>query len=290
MVKTKAAADDRTSAHIYFAVPLGSSSDEFSGQYLRLEEYIGTDEDSHLPAGVATSGLTGITLSANGVYLVNAGTRLVETFGGSLTEKIMGGDHSVTVVNGDWTLKAKDGSVTIQATDTDTDANITLQSEGSDLYLHAWWGKCTTSDSRDIKESSSNKTTYVQLFEYSSVFGLATTERTAFSFSFNLVGDAYFKLIEVKATATSVKLIGAKYSGYYHSFNIFQFLSFKAAMNYRKTMILYNKMTVFQIYVEMLEKQNAIVKDKIKGGVTENYAAAMRKKMAGCKAFQLIKM
>ena len=289
MVTSSALADEVTSKHIYFAVPLANNADEFSGQYLRLEEYIGTSEDSHLPSGVSTSGLNGISLSANGVYLVDAGMKLEETFGKALTEKIMGGDHSLTVASGDFKLKADDGSITIEAKNTTPEAKITLQSEGSDLYVHAWWGKATTSDSRDIKESSSKKITYIQLFEYSSVIGVSTTERTAFSFSFNAVGDTYFKAIEIKATATALKVIFAKYSGYYVSFNLFQKLAFKLAANYRKTMVLYNKMTVQQIYVEMLKKQNDIVKKEIKGGVTENYAAAMRKQMLGCNVFTRVK-
>jgi len=290
MATDRASADEVTSKHIYFAVPLAGIADEFSGQYLRLEEYVSADEDSHLPTGVSTSGLTGITLSANGVYLVDAGRNLEETFGNALTEKILGGDHTLTVDKGDWKLKADDGSITIEAKDTSANANITLQSEGSDLHVHAWWGKSTTSDSRDIKDSSSKKITYIQLFEYSSVIGVSTTERTAFSFSFNAVGDTYFKAVEIKATATAVKFIFTKYSGYYVSFNLLQVLSFKMAANYRKTMVLYNKMTVKQIYVEMLDKQNAIVKNEIKGGVTENYAAAMRKKMIGCGVFTRVKL
>jgi len=290
MVTDRASADDVTSKHIYFAVPLSGNANEYSGQYLRLEEYIGADEDSHLPSGVSTSGLTGITLSANGVYLVDAGMKLEETFGNALTEKILGGDHTLTVDKGDWKLKADDGSITIEAKNTTPDANITLQSEGSDLYVHAWWGKATTSDSRDIKESSSKKITYIQLFEYSSVIGVSTSERTAFAFSFNAIGDTYFKAIEIKATATALKIIFTKYSGYYVSFNLLQVLSFKLAANYRKTMVLYNKMTVLQIYVEMLKKQNDIVKGEIKTGVTENYAAAMRKKMIGCGIFTRVKL
>ncbi|WP_422374182.1 hypothetical protein [Roseibium sp.] len=289
MATTKPSADDRTSAHIYFAVPLTGNADEFSGQYLRLEEYIGTNEDSHLPSSVSAGGLTGISMSANGVFLLNADQKKVETFGKALTEKVLGGDHTVTVDKGDWKLKAKDGSITIEARNTTADANITLQSEGHDLHLYAVWGKCTTSDSRDIKESSSKKVTYVQLFEYSSVFGASITDRSAFSFSLNVVGDAYFKLAEAKASITSLKIIFQKYSGYYACFNILQVLSFKMAQNYRKTMVLYNKMTVLQIYVEMLKSQNDIVKSKIKGGVTETYAAEMRSKMAGCGVFQRIK-
>ena len=87
-----------------------------------------------------------------------------------------------------------------------------------------------------------------------------------------------------------MKVIFTKYSGYYVSFNLLQVLSFKLAANYRKTMVLYNKMTVLQIYVEMLKKQNDIVKGEIKGGVTENYAAAMRKKMIGCGVFTRVKL
>ncbi|MEO9529880.1 hypothetical protein [Roseibium sp.] len=289
MAKTRARTDETTSKHIYFAVPLANNQNEFSGQYLRLEEYAGSGENSHLPTGVDTSGLTGITMSAKGVYLLDADLKMVETFGGALTEKVLGGDHSVTVDNGDWKLKAEDGAITIEAKHTSSDANIKLESEGSDIHVHAWWGKSTTSDSQDIKVSTSKKITYVQLFEYSSVIGGSVTDRTAFSFSLNVVGDTYFKLAEAKATITSLKIIFAKYSGYYVSINFFQFLSFKAAQNYRKTMVLYNKMTVFQIYVEMLKSQNGIVKEQISGGVSETYAAEMRKKMAGCGFFQRIK-
>jgi len=289
MAVEKARPDKNSAGHLYFAVPLSGNSNEFSGQYLRLREYIGPDEDSHLPESVSNSDLSGITLSANGLFLLNADLKMAETFGEGLTEKILDGDHKLTVDKGDWTLEAEDGSITIEAKGTSPDATITLESGGSDLHVHSWLGKAATSDSRDIKESDSKKVTYVQLFEYSSVLGASITQRTAFSMSINVIGDSYVKFAEIKATVSSLKIILKKYTGYCVSINLFQVLSFKLAANYRKTMILYNKMTVQQIYVELLKKQNDIVKNQIKTGVTKDYAAAMRKKMLGAKLYQFFK-
>jgi|GEM_PF-2839127 len=291
MVETKPAADEDTDAHIYFAVPLPGFADEFSGQYLRLENYIGSDEDAHLPSGVLTNGLKGITVSANGVYLLNVKEKMVETFGGSLVEKVTGGDHTLTIDKGDWSLKTEDGSVTIQATGTSNDATLDFESDGCDMYVHAWWGKTKVSDSQDIKTSTSNKTTYIQLFEYSSIFGVSISEKTAFSFSLNFVGDGYVKGVEAKAAAFPMKMILTSGSLLILGVKVYERYSFKMAMNVRKSLLIYNKRNVLQWYIEMLASKNAAVKQEMKDTVDKKaYVAKIQKQMAGAGFFQRIKI
>jgi len=291
MVETKASSDEHTSTHMYFAVPANGSLDEFSGQYLRLEDYIGTEEDTHLPSGVSTSGLKGISLSSTGVYLVNVDNKMVETFGGALVEKVKGGDHTLTMVKGDWSLNVKDGSVTIEATNTTSDATIEFETDSCDMYIHAWWGKVKVSDSRDIKTSDSKKVTYVQLFEYSSIFGTNIKENSSFSFGFNVVGDGYFKGVEAKGIAFPLKIILTSGSLLVLGVKVFQALTFKMAMNVRKSMLIYNKRNCWQWYIEMLASKNAAVKSDMAALVDKSaYVAKMQNEMAGCGFFQKIKM
>ena len=293
MAEEKAGADERTDSHIYFAVPhsTDTTSNEFSGQYLRLENYVGSDEDAHLPSGVSTSGLDGITVSSTGYFLLKADSNLKETFGNTLTEKISGAGHTITIDKGDWELDADSGKVSITASGTDANAKITFESTDSDITIHSVWGKASTSDSRDIKTSSSDTTTFISLVEYSGLAGIYTKTRSAFALSVNLVGDVVVKGSDIKFVHFPIKVILASSASVtIGSMKLLGF-GFKMAINVRKDMLVYNKINAGQWYIEMCKSKNDIVKSQMAAAVDkEDYAAKMRRQFIGAEVAQMLKM
>ncbi|POF33771.1 hypothetical protein [Roseibium marinum] len=281
---------DWTSKHIYIAVPRNGGSDPFSGQYLRLEEYVGGDEDSHLPNGVATSGLTGISISSTGHFLLKSGLGVYETFAKGLRETVSGAGHTITIDKGDWKLVADNGSVTITTGNTGVGVGtMKFKSTGSDIEIKALKGMYYSSDKRDIKTSESDSVKFIAGYEYSGVLGHTRKINSGFAMSINVIGDLYIKTSDVKFTGIALKM-----TAFSHSFVVASIkgviVNFKIGVIMGKKMIVYNKLTAWQVYFEMAkdEKKAFQVDAELNGmetAVAHAESAAMNVSM-----WQLIKM
>jgi hypothetical protein len=281
---------DENSAHIYFAVPLSGSSDPFSGQYLRLETYVGVSEQPHLPASLPpATDLVGIAISSTGYFLVNVLVGLTETFGKALTEAVSGADHTITIEKGDWTLIAKEGEIKIEATNTGTPSTMSFISTGSDVHFKALSGKSSTSDKYDIKESTTNTVTFILGFEYSNVTGALTKENVGFVMNINVVGDLSVKAFEIKAEIIALKYTMSS-NNFYLATLKFQLISWKFGIIDSKTMIIYNKINGWQIYLEMMKNETAAFNEATKGLDMKTKIATMKLNVADAGIMQLIKM
>ena len=272
-------------------MPLSGSTNTFSGQYLRLEEYVGTNEDPHLPASITSkTGLKGIAISSTGYFLVNSKGAVIETFGKKLTEAIKGADHTVTIEKGDWTLVAEKGEISIKATNTGAPSTMSFTSTGSDIFFEALKGKSSTSDRWDVKESTTNSVTFVAGYEYSGVAGLSVKENVGFLMNINVAGDLSIKAFDVKVEAFPLKYTTFNY-GFLIASLKFQLISWKFGVTDTKYAIVYNKITHFQI------TNNNIAAATEKKFKTDTSAMTMDQKLAeaellaaDCSMMQLLKM
>ena len=238
-------------------MPLSGSTDTFSGQFLRLEEYIGPSENRHLPSSLPpASGLVGIAISSTGYFIVKVMADAIETFGKALTEKISdAAHHIITIDKGDWTLKVEEGEVSISATKTDKTGTVTFKSTGSDVYFDALLGTAHTKDRWNVKESKQNSVTFVMAFEYSAVAGLYVKDNRGFIFTVNVLGTLSVKLLEIKGEAFPMKInFGMNLSTFAYSLK-FQLISWAWRKIDTKVVMFYQKISWMQVYQEMAVKE-----------------------------------
>ncbi len=282
---------DKTSRHIYFGVPLSSDTakDGFSGQYLRLEEYVGPQEDPHLPTSLSKDELKGIAISSTGCFLMNVAVGVHETYGKALTEAISGKDHTITIEKDDWTLVAEKGEISIETTNTGAVGKMSFVSTDSDIVFTALNGKASTSDRFDVKTSTSNTVTFIVGFEYSAVAGMVIKQNVGFVMNINVARELQVKLSDIKVEAFPFKFGVSSFSiGIWAQ--KFQLIAAKFGIIDAKKMIVYNKINQFQIYNEIAKDESSLIKNDITlTNMTQKLAAA-ETVAADCSMWQLLKM
>lgn len=279
-----------TSRHLFFAVPPNGSQDAFAGQFLRLEEYVGSEEDVHLPASITSkTGLKGIAISSTGYFLVNAKLGVYETFGKALTEAIGGAGHTITIEKGDWTLTAEEGEISIEATNKGTPSTMSLVSTGSDIVFEALSGKASSSDKYDVKVSKANTVTFVGGFEYSFVNGSLIKENIGFVMNINVVGDISTKVFDIKIETFPFKYTELACAILFFSLK-WQRIYFKFGIIDSKNTVVYNKLTTWQIYNEIADTKATTIKAAVKGMVIKDGLADAEKKAGEIGMWQLIWM
>jgi hypothetical protein len=271
-------------------VPLSTNAaqDPFSGQFLRLEEYIGSQEDPHLPDSLPKTDIKGIAISATGYFLLSA-KRIYETYGKALTETVTNGNHTVTIEKGDWTLVASNGKIEIETANKGAPGTIKLKSTDSDIVFKALNGKSGKSDRFDVSVSKSNTVTFIAGYEFSKVTGQLKKDNTGFLMKMNLMGEFNFKVMDNKAEAITFKYGYTSFSLQIGSLKC-QVINFKLGMTDAKKMVLYNKIIWTQISLKIAEEKQALINNDTSLTDMKMKIAAAEKIAAKCSFQQLIRM
>jgi hypothetical protein len=220
---------------------------------------------------------------------VNAKVGAYETYGKAVTEAISGASHTITIEKGDWTLIAEKGEISIETTNEGAVGTMKFESTDTDIVFKALNGKASTSDSIDIKESTTNAVTFVAGFEYSSVAGLVIKTYVGFVMNININGDLTIKVMDVKGEAFPFKF---GYSA--NSFGLYAFkgqlIGLKVGVIDSKTMIIYNKINTWQIYNEMAKDESRVIKDDLTMTDMDDKLALAEQVASECSMWQLIWM
>ena len=241
-----------------------------------------------MPASINSADYTtieGIALSATGMYLNSVEADMLQTYGKALTEKVTGGDHTITISKGDWKVICENGSVTLQ-----NKHEIELISNNAHMWFKAPKGTSRTSDARDVRSSTQNQTTAIAGYEYSGISGMATKDNRGFSLSINVAGEFIAKSGEFKTTGLSLKMTAFSFGFGLGSIK-FQLIAKKYAIIDGKKVIVYNKITPWQIYNELLKKENSLVKKEFEKTIDKStYAATLERQAANISFYNFLKM